>query len=165
MNLWNPKLPIDELALPSDKLKRQLYADEYRTIGRLDRCPVEQLAALGYGALSLKHITAAMRQHREFISDLADILLAEGLTEKMLKAMQPFDVLNLPLTNAQVGYLLRWQKDMAGRYGDKELFCVAGGRVYYCTTCPYRDERSNFCGFCTKKLLDDMAEKKRGPAP
>ena len=165
MNLWNPKLPIDELALPSDKLRRRLFGDNYRSVGRLESCPDEQLEALKYGALSINHIRTSLREHREFISDLTDILLAEGLTEKMLRVMQPFDLLNLPLTTAQVGYLLRWQKDMAKRYGDKELFCVTGGRVYYCTTCPYRDERSNFCGFCTKKLLDDMAEKKRGTAP
>ena len=48
MNLWNPNLPIDELALPSGQLLRRLRSDEYRTVGRLDRCPVEQLEALGY---------------------------------------------------------------------------------------------------------------------
>ena len=63
------------------------------------------------------------------------------------------------------GYLLRWQRDVGGRYGEKEIYCVAGGRVYYCSTCRYRDERSNFCGFCMKKLLDDAAEKKRGARP
>ena len=164
MNLWNPKLPIHELDLSSDKLKRRLYGDEYRTIGRLDSCPAEQLEALGYGALALKHIAAALWQHHEYVDGIADVLKSEGITLKMLPNMQPFDLLCLPLTAAQVGYLLRWQRDMGGRYGEKDIYCDAGGRVYYCTTCRYRDERSNFCGFCTKKLLDDMAEKKRRAA-
>jgi len=162
MNLLNPKLPIGELSLPSEKLRRRLYGDEYRTIGRLDRCPVEQLEALGYGALSLKHIATALLQHREYVDEIADILKSEGITLKMLPNMQPFDLLNLPLTSAQVGYLLRWQRDVGGRYGEKDIYCDVGGRVYYCTTCKYRDERSNFCGFCTKKLLDDIAARKRG---
>jgi hypothetical protein len=162
MKLWNPRLPIDELALPSDKLKRRLFGDEFRTVGRLESCPDEQLEALKYGVLSIKHIRTALREHRECVDGIADILKAEGITLKMLPNMQPFDLLNLPMTAAQVGYLLRWQRDMGGRYSEKDIYCDVGGRVYYCTNCKYRDERSNFCGFCTKKLLDDIAEKRRG---
>ena len=162
MNLSNPKTPTMELPHLSDKLKRRLHGDELRTADKLGECPNEHLQGLGYSVQDIQHIRASLRWHRQFSMDIEDILLAEGVTGKMVRAMQPFDLLNLPLTTAQLGYLLRWQKDMAGRYGDKELFCVTGGRVYYCTTCKYRDERSNFCGFCTKKLLDDMAEKKRG---
>jgi len=164
MNLWNPNTPIEELDHLSDKLKQRLHGDDYRSVGRLDQCPAEQLRVLGYSTEAIKRIHEALRGHRKDLAYLADILRAEGLTYKALLNMQPFDLLNLPLTTAQLGYLLRWQRDMGGRYGDKDIFCVAGGRVYYCTECPYRDERSNFCGFCTKKLLDDIARQKRGCA-
>ena len=165
MNLWNPKTPVTELPCLSDSLKRRLYADEYRTAGKLDSCPLVHLLDLGYTSIAVDHIRKALRQQRQFASDIADILLAEGITGKKMPSLQLFDLLNLPLTTAQLGYLLRWQRDVGGRYGDKEIYCVAGGRVYYCTECRYRDERSNFCGFCMKKLLDDVAEKKRGATP
>ena len=165
MNLWNPNTPITELAHLSDRLKRCLHSDEYRTADKLDKCPMEQLRALGYSVEAVKNIHGALRQQRQFARDIADILAAEGITWKMLISLQPFDLLKLSLTTAQLGYLIRWQHDLCGRYDDKEIFCVADGRVYYCTTCPYRDERSNFCGWCMKKLLDDLAEKKRGAAP
>jgi len=165
MNLWNPKTPVGELQYLSDKLKRRLHGDDYRNVGQLDQCPAELLRALDYSTETIKRIHEALRGHRKDLAYLADILYAEGVTEKMLKAMQPFDLLNLHLTTAQLGYLLLWQRDVGGRYGEKEMFCVVGGRVYYCTECPYRDERSNYCGWCTRKLLDDMAEKKRGAAP
>jgi len=161
MNLWNPKTPVMELQALSDKLKRRLRGDNYRAVEKLDQCPAEQLRALGYSDDAVGRIRGALRQHRQFCDDLAGILLAEGLTQKMLFEMQPFDLLRLPLTAAQVGYLLRWQLDIAGRYGEQELFCVTGGRVYYCTGCPYKDERTRFCGWCTRKLLDDMREGKR----
>jgi len=161
MNLWNPHTPVAELPNLSDKLKRRLRGDALRTVERLDQCPAEQLRALGYSDEAVQRIRASLRNHRQFCTDLADILLAEGFTQKMLFEMQPFDLLRLPLTTAQVGYLLRWQMDVAGRYGEQELFCVTGGRVYYCTGCPYRDERARFCGWCTRKLLDDIKEGKR----
>ena len=158
MNLWSPFTPVAELPNLSDKLKRRLRGDALRTVERLDQCPAEQLRVLGYSDEAVQRIRASLRLHRQFCADLADILLAEGFTQKMLYEMQPFDLLRLPLTTAQVGYLLRWQMDVAGRYGEQELFCVTGGRVYYCTGCPYRDERARFCGWCTRKLLDDIKE-------
>ena len=162
MNLWNPKTPVMELPHLTGQLKRRLHGDSYRTAEKLDKCPAEQLRALGYSANAIGHIKEALRRQRQFAVDIADILAAEGVTLKILAALHPFDLLALPLTTAQLGYIIRWQHDIGGRYGDKEIFCVAGGRVYYCTACPYRDHRSTFCGFCTRKLLDELAEKKRG---
>ena len=162
MNLWNPNTPIAELPHLTDKLKRSLDTDGYKSVDKLDKCPKAQLRALEYSVTSIGHIHEALRQQRRFAEEIADLLTAEGITLKMLISLQPFDLLNLPLSTAQVGYLLRWQRDIGGRYSDKEIFCVANGRVYYCTDCPYRDERSNYCGWCTRKLLDDLAEKKGG---
>jgi len=160
MNLWNPKTPITELLHLSDQLKDRLRGDLFRTVERLDQCPADQLRVLGYSTEAIGKIRGALRQHRQFCTDVADILHSEGITQKMLFEMQPYDLLRLPLTTAQGGYLLRWQMDVAGRYGEQELFCVTGGRIYYCTGCPYRDERSRFCGWCTRKLLDDIKEGK-----
>ena len=33
------------------------------------------------------------------------------------------------------------------------------GRVYYCAECPYRNLITGFCGFCMRKILDDMKKK------
>ena len=158
LTYWNPKLPMEELLGLSDQLKRRLRSDGYRTAGKLDQCPKEQLRALGYSDHAREQIGKALRLQRQFTEDIADIFAAEGVTEKMAKAMQPYDLFSLQLSTAQLGYILRWQRDVAGRYGEKEMFCVADGRVFYCTRCPYRDERSNFCGVCYRKLLDDMKE-------
>jgi hypothetical protein len=35
------------------------------------------------------------------------------------------------------------------------------GRVYYCKICPYRNRLTGFCGFCMKKILDEMKDRKR----
>jgi hypothetical protein len=160
VNLWNPRFPVSELTALSDQLKRRLYGDDFRTIGRLDRCSDEKLQEIGYNSKAIENIRAAMTNHRNWLAHLADFLLSEGLTEKTLCAAQVFDLLSLPITSAQLGYLVRWQRDVGGRYTEKDMFCVAGGRVYYCTKCPYRDERSNFCGVCYQKLLNEMKEGK-----
>ena len=33
-------------------------------------------------------------------------------------------------------------------------------KKYDCSKCNYRDRTINFCGFCTKRLLDEMKEAK-----
>lgn len=33
-------------------------------------------------------------------------------------------------------------------------------KKYDCSKCNYRDRTINFCGFCTKKLLDEIKEAK-----
>jgi len=33
---------------------------------------------------------------------------------------------------------------------------VIDGRVYDCAQCPYGNRETNFCGFCMRKILDDM---------
>jgi hypothetical protein len=30
------------------------------------------------------------------------------------------------------------------------------GRVYHCADCPYRNKLTGFCGFCMRKILDEM---------
>ena len=165
LTYWNPLFPTIELPALHGSMKRQLIADGYRTIEKLDRCPKERLLEFGYSDKMIGHIRSAMNEHRRFVEDIAAIFTSEGLNAKQVKTLWPFDLLRLPFTIRQLGYILLWQRDVGGRYGEKEMFCVVGGRVYYCTECPYRDERSNYCGWCTRKLLDDMAEKKRGAAP
>ena len=158
---WNTKFPTAELPGLHDCIKRQLIEDGYRTVGKLDQCPKERLLALGY---SEKHVTQArkaLKKHVHFVEDICAILGSEGLKPKHIKDFWPFDLLRLPLSCTQLGYILRWQQNVEGRYEEKDMFCVAGGRVYYCTECRYRDERVRFCGFCTKKVLDDMKEKKQ----
>lgn len=159
---WNIKFPTAELPGLHECIKRQLIADGYRSVWKLDNCPKERLLALGYSEKHVKQVRAALKEHVRFVEDICAILANEGLGPKQVKDFWPFDLLHLPLTCAQLGYILRWQQDVIGRYEEKEMFCVAGGRVYYCTECRYRDERVRFCGFCTRKLLD---EKKRGAQP
>lgn len=33
---------------------------------------------------------------------------------------------------------------------------------YDCSKCNYRDRTINFCGFCTKRLLDEIKKSKDG---
>ena len=164
MNLWNPQTPVMELPHLTDQLKRRLLADAYRTADKLDKCPKAQLRALGYSAGAIGHIREALRRQRQFADDIAAVLTAEGHTYKTLLSLQPFDLFSLPLSTAQLGYLLCWQHQIGGRYSDREIFCEVNGRVYYCTSCPYRNELSNFCSWCTRKVLDDMAEQKKKEA-
>jgi hypothetical protein len=39
------------------------------------------------------------------------------------------------------------------------------GRVYRCVNCPYRNRLTGFCGFCMKKILDELKDKTRIPNP
>jgi len=43
-----------------------------------------------------------------------------------------------------------------------KYYRATDGRVFFCDACPYYDRRSNFCGFCMKKILDDMKKIKGG---
>ena len=161
LTFWNTQLPTAELPGLHECIKRQLIADRYNTVGKLDNCPRGRLLGLGYSEWQIKQVRAALKDHVRFVEDICAIFASEGLGPKQVKDFWPFDLLRLPLSCAQLGYILRWQQDVAGRYGEKDMFCLAGGRIYYCTECRYRDERVRFCGFCTRKLLD---EKKRGAA-
>ena len=159
---WNTKMPTSELYGLHECIRRQLIADGYNSVGKLDNCPKERLLGLGYSENHVKQVRAALKEHVRFVEDICAIFASEGLGPKQVKDFWPFDLLRLPLTCAQLGYILRWQQDTARRYEEKDMFCVSGGRVYYCTECRYRDERVRFCGFCTRKLLDEQARKKRG---
>ncbi len=33
-------------------------------------------------------------------------------------------------------------------------------KIYDCSKCNYRDRTINYCGFCTKRLLDEIKEAK-----
>lgn len=36
-----------------------------------------------------------------------------------------------------------------------------GAKQYDCSFCNYRDRTINFCGFCTKRMLDELKEAKK----
>jgi hypothetical protein len=36
------------------------------------------------------------------------------------------------------------------------------GHIYRCADCPYRNRETGFCGFCMKKILDEMKDMKKG---
>lgn len=38
---------------------------------------------------------------------------------------------------------------------------TSDGRVYHCADCPYRNRETYFCGFCMRKILDEMNDKKK----
>ncbi len=40
--------------------------------------------------------------------------------------------------------------------------CAMENKEYDCTGCRYRDRFVDFCGFCTKKILDEMRGKTYG---
>lgn len=39
---------------------------------------------------------------------------------------------------------------------DNRIVKISNGRVYHCADCPYRNRETNFCGFCMRKVVDDM---------
>jgi hypothetical protein len=119
----------------------------------------DKLSVLGYDKKQVSQARTALNKHKDFVQTIEAAFAGQGLTAKQAKQMWPFDLLTLPLTTAQLGYILRWQRDVAKRYGEKEMFCITDGQIFYCTNCPYRDERSNFCGWCMRKLLQDRKAK------
>ena len=36
-----------------------------------------------------------------------------------------------------------------------------GDKRYDCSVCNYRDRKINFCGFCSKRMLDELKEAKK----
>lgn len=49
---------------------------------------------------------------------------------------------------------------IAGDGMNNRIIYIKPGRVYHCATCPYRNHESGFCGFCMRKILDEMKDKK-----
>ncbi len=39
---------------------------------------------------------------------------------------------------------------------NNRIMKISDGRVYLCRDCPYRNRMSGFCGFCMKKVIDDV---------
>lgn len=151
---WNPKLPVTELPGLQERVRRKLIADGLCTVDKLDHCPKERLLTLGYSEKMVAQIREAMAAHRRFVEGIAAAFHGAGLNIRQAWNLWAFDLLSLSFSCAELGYILRWQQDVAGRYGEAERFCVAGGRMYYCTECPYRDERSNLCGVCLRHVME-----------
>jgi hypothetical protein len=158
---WNPNHPISELPGLDKTLKHHLRLDRFRTVEQLESCTKEQLLELNYSKNHFTQVRAALKKHERFVAYIEAIFESEGLTEEKVRQFWPFDLLALPFSCAHLGYILRWQKDVGGRYGEQETFCVVNGRMYYCTNCRYKDERTNFCGWCMRKILEETREGKR----
>jgi hypothetical protein len=43
---------------------------------------------------------------------------------------------------------------------DNRIIRTKDGRVYRCKDCPYRNRETGFCGFCMRKILDEMKKNK-----
>ncbi len=43
---------------------------------------------------------------------------------------------------------------------NNRIMRINDGRVYRCAECPYRNRETGFCGFCMRKVIDDMAALK-----
>ncbi len=39
---------------------------------------------------------------------------------------------------------------------NNRIMKISDGRIYLCRDCPYRNRMSGFCGFCMKKVIDDV---------
>ena len=48
---------------------------------------------------------------------------------------------------------------------NNRIIKISDGREYHCAECPYCDRETGFCGFCMKKVLDDMAAIKANRSP
>jgi hypothetical protein len=47
---------------------------------------------------------------------------------------------------------------------NNKIILTADGRVYHCAACPYRNRLTGFCGFCMRKILDEMKMARRRAA-
>lgn len=43
---------------------------------------------------------------------------------------------------------------------NNRIIRLSDGRVYHCADCPYRNRETGFCGFCMRKIIDEMNDKK-----
>ncbi len=43
---------------------------------------------------------------------------------------------------------------------NNRIMRISDGRVYRCAECLYRNRETGFCGFCMRKVIDDMAALK-----
>jgi hypothetical protein len=43
---------------------------------------------------------------------------------------------------------------------NNRIIRMADRRVYHCADCPYRNRDTGFCGFCMRKILDEMNDQK-----
>jgi hypothetical protein len=43
---------------------------------------------------------------------------------------------------------------------NNRIIRTKSGRVYHCADCPYRNRDTGFCGFCMRKVIDEMNDKK-----
>lgn len=39
---------------------------------------------------------------------------------------------------------------------NNKIIKISDGRVYHCADCPYRNREAGFCGFCMRKVIDDI---------
>ena len=43
---------------------------------------------------------------------------------------------------------------------NNRIIKMSDGRVCYCADCPYRNRETGFCGFCMRKVIDDVEIQK-----
>ena len=41
-----------------------------------------------------------------------------------------------------------------------KFYVTETGYVYDCTDCPYRERDIDFCGFCLRKIMDELKKEK-----
>jgi len=39
---------------------------------------------------------------------------------------------------------------------NNKIIKISDERVYHCADCPYRNRETGFCGFCMRKIIDDI---------
>jgi len=43
---------------------------------------------------------------------------------------------------------------------NNRIIRISDGRVYHCADCSYRNRETGFCGFCMRKVIDDIKIQK-----
>lgn len=44
---------------------------------------------------------------------------------------------------------------------NNRIMRISDGRIYRCADCPYRNRETGFCGFCMRKVIDDVNALKK----
>lgn len=75
--------------------------------------------------------------------------------------MTPAQILDCyGLSYEQIGRIISFQRDMAGKhYDEQDIYYITGDKVYRCTDCNLRNPDTNFCGWCSKKIMDEYKKK------
>ena len=160
-SLLNTRMNILHIRSLPEALRETLFRGGIHTLGdlmrKLDLCDLNMMSKS-----HLKAIKDAIKKEHQIAFRLTKLLKENGYpTLQSVIDMTTAQILDCyGLSYDQIGRVISFQRDMAGlHFDEQDIFYITGDRVYCCTNCRYRNPENNFCGWCSKKILDDYKKK------